>query len=80
MTLAPDLPSFEVPPIAQIGFVVRDMDAALAFYGPLFGPFNVVDFTNRNFLYRGQTADCKLRVAYGWSGALHELRKLGLSP
>ena len=68
MAPIPDFPSLEVPPITQIGFVVRDMDAALAFYGPLFGPFNVVDFTNRNFTYRGQPADCELRVAYGWSG------------
>ena len=27
----------------QVGFVVRDMDAALALYEPLFGPFNLMD-------------------------------------
>ena len=63
--------------------MVRDLDAALAFYGPLFGPFNVVDFTNRNFLFRGRPADCELRVGYGWSGEV-EVELLqpvsGLSP
>ena len=68
MTTTPDLSAFGVPPISQIGIVVRDLDAALAFYGPLFGPFTVVGFTNRNFLFHGRPADCELRVAYGWSG------------
>ena len=28
-----------LPQIAQIGFAVRDLEAAIAFYEPLFGPF-----------------------------------------
>jgi methylmalonyl-CoA/ethylmalonyl-CoA epimerase len=59
---------YGLPPIAQLGFVVPDMAAALAVYGPLFGPFHVMDFTNRDCDFRGRSADCSLRVGYGASG------------
>jgi methylmalonyl-CoA/ethylmalonyl-CoA epimerase len=57
-----------LPPAAQLGFVVRDMDASLKLYAPLFGPMHVVEFENHDFDYRGGKASCELRVAYGWTG------------
>jgi hypothetical protein len=45
--------SLGLPPAAQLGFVVRDMDASLKLYAPLFGPMHVVEFENRDFDYRG---------------------------
>ena len=57
-----------LPQVAQLGFVVPDMQAALPLYEPLFGPFRLVDFHNRACDYRGRTQDVELRVAYGMSG------------
>ena len=60
--------SFGLPSAAQLGFVVRDMDASLKVYAPLFGPMHLVEFENHDFDYRGGKANCELRVAYGWTG------------
>ena len=60
----------ELPPMDQVGYVVRDIDAALAKYGPLFGPFEVFDYSLEGPLYRGVARDCRLRIAYGRSGAI----------
>ena len=57
-----------LPPISQIGFVVRDMDAALLRYTPLYGPFTCLTYVNQGYDFHGEPADCELRVAYGMSG------------
>ncbi|MBK8992525.1 MAG: hypothetical protein IPM40_12920 [Gammaproteobacteria bacterium] len=33
----------DLPPCDQVGFVVRDLQAAMAMYAPLFGPFTTMD-------------------------------------
>ena len=74
MTTAADTASIPaslgLPPADQIGLVVRNLDDAMRLYEPLFGPFEVVEGTVTAAQYRGHTADCHLRCAFGRSGAL----------
>lgn len=66
----PDLKHLGLPAIDQIGFVVRDMDAAVKQYEPLFGPFSRMDAPVEAADYRGQLADCELKLAFARSGEL----------
>ncbi|MBV6424773.1 MAG: hypothetical protein NAOJABEB_02587 [Steroidobacteraceae bacterium] len=59
-----------LPPISQLGHVVRDLEAAMALYEPLYGPFTTMDGTVQGATYRGRTADVKLAMAFGHSGDL----------
>ena len=59
-----------LPPIDQIGFAVADMEAALALYEPLFGPFMLLDVPITGADFRGVPTDCHLQVALGKSGDL----------
>lgn len=58
----------DLPAIDQIGFVVRDLDAAIARYEPMFGPFSRMDGSVRGARYRGRACDVELRLAFGRSG------------
>ena len=60
--------SVELPPIDQVGYVVRDLDATVARYARLFGPFTFMDSPLTGVLYRGTPADVNLRIAYGSVG------------
>jgi methylmalonyl-CoA/ethylmalonyl-CoA epimerase len=57
-----------LPRVAQIGYVVRDLEAAIRLYDPLFGPFRRMDGSVEKARYRGRLADCRLELAFGWSG------------
>lgn len=58
-----------LPPADQIGFVVRDLDAAIAHYNPLFGPFRKVDVGDYPCSYRGQApSSYKANFAFGQIG------------
>lgn len=59
-----------LPPIAQLGHVVRDLRAAMALYEPLYGPFTTMDGSVQEVTYRGRLADAKLALAFGRSGDL----------
>ena len=59
-----------LPPADQIGFVVRDLDAAMALYDPLFGPFSTMDGSVKKAIYRGQPKDLMLNIGFGRSGDL----------
>jgi hypothetical protein len=54
--------------LAQIGFVVPDMDAALAAFQPLYGHFSRARYENQGCDYRGKPTDCTVDVAFGFSG------------
>ena len=43
MNNAPSLNSLGLPPVAQIGFVVRDIEESMAKYGSLYGPWSPLD-------------------------------------
>ena len=57
-----------LPRVAQIGYVVRDLEAAIRLYDPLFGHFKTMDGSVQAARYRGRLADCRLELAFGWSG------------
>jgi hypothetical protein len=61
-------PFTDLPPLAQIGFVVPDMTIALAAFEPLFGRFLKVRYANHAYDYRGRKADCVVDVAFGFTG------------
>ena len=62
--------ALDLPPADQVGFVVRDMEAALALYEPLFGPFSTMDPGPMTYDYRGEQEECDMRLAFGKSGEL----------
>ena len=64
-----NIPSqLELPPVNQVGFVVRDLDKALEAYKPLFGEFVVMDAPNMEWDYRGRPETSSLKIAFGNSG------------
>lgn len=60
----------ELPPIDQVGYVVRNLDATVARYEPLFGPFSFMESPLTGVLYRGKPTDVTLRIAFGSAGNL----------
>ena len=54
--------------VNQVGFVVRDLDKAIAHYEPLFGPFQTMDAPDMEWDYRGRPETSSLRIAFGNSG------------
>jgi hypothetical protein len=62
--------SVELPPIDQVGYVVRDLDETMRRYAHLFGPFRTMDSPLQGVLYRGRRADVDLRIAFGSTGNL----------
>jgi len=60
----------DLPPADQVGFVVKDIEAAIAQYDPLFGPFSTMDAEVDEADYRGRSADARLKLAFGKSGDL----------
>ncbi len=64
------LRELNLPPVEQVGFVVPDLDAALALYEPIFGPFALMDSPLEGCTFRGRSRDCHLRLAFARSGEL----------
>jgi len=62
--------NIELPPIDQVGYVVRDLDETTRRYAALFGPFSFMDSPLSGVLYRGKPADVHLRLAFGTCGNL----------
>jgi catechol 2,3-dioxygenase-like lactoylglutathione lyase family enzyme len=56
--------------IDQVGFVVRDLDAACARYEALFGPWKRAESPLTGVSYRGVPTDVHLRLAFGHAGGL----------
>jgi catechol 2,3-dioxygenase-like lactoylglutathione lyase family enzyme len=57
-----------LPPVDQVGFVVRDLEQAIRCYEPLFGPFVEMDATEMEWNYRGEPAVSSLKLAMAQSG------------
>lgn len=62
------LKTIGLPPLEQVGYVFRDLAAAVKLYDPLFGPFTYMDAVVEGALYRGKPADVSMKVACGKSG------------
>jgi methylmalonyl-CoA/ethylmalonyl-CoA epimerase len=58
----------DLPDLDQVGFVVRNLEQALALYEPLFGPFTTMDPGPMTYDYRGAQEECNMRLAFGKSG------------
>lgn len=59
----PTGPAVDLPPVAQVSYMVRDLDEALPRFSTLFGEFTVIETDNEGSLYRGEPRDARLRVA-----------------
>ncbi len=59
-----------LPPLDQVGYVVRDLDRAIETFSPLFGEFKTMHQELRGTLYRGRVTDVTLRMGFGRSGPL----------
>jgi len=66
----PTLESLGLPPIDQVGFVVRSLEEAEQRYGSLFGPWSRMDGSVEGATYRGRVCDVKLELLFGHSGEL----------
>lgn len=60
----------------QVGFVFKDIDAAIAMYEPVFGPFKRMDSGSYDYDYRGKTEPAELKLAFGKSGDI-EIELIG---
>ena len=62
-----------LPPVDQIGLVVRDLEKTAAFYHSTFGigPFSIVpEVRFEGVILRGQPSNSKIKVAFADSGPL----------
>ncbi|MDG2304131.1 MAG: VOC family protein [Candidatus Binatia bacterium] len=62
--------SLGLPPVDQVGFVVKSLAEARERYEALFGPFTEIDGSVQEAEYRGRIADVKLAILFGRSGDL----------
>ena len=62
--------SLGLPPIDQIGFVVKSVDAAAERYAAMFGPWTRMNGAVEAAHYRGRIADVKLELLFGHAGEL----------
>lgn len=67
---AEGLAELGLPPIDQVGFVVRSLEESRKRYEPLFGPFTEMDGSVAEANYRGEIADAQLQIMFGHSGDL----------
>lgn len=67
-----ELNGVKLPPVEQIGIVVRDLDQAIGYYTSTFGwgPFEIHLSDMKGVIYRGRPTDCKLKLAMARSGPI----------
>jgi catechol 2,3-dioxygenase-like lactoylglutathione lyase family enzyme len=63
-------PAVRLPPVEQIGIVVRDADLAARFFTSTFGwgPFKISEVEMKGFTYGDRTGNCRLKMAFARSG------------
>ncbi len=66
----PTLASLGLPPIDQVGFVVKSLTEAEQRYGALFGPWTRMNGSVQGATYRGRVCDAELELLFGHSGDL----------
>ncbi|MBM3132011.1 MAG: hypothetical protein FJZ95_03125 [Chloroflexi bacterium] len=61
-----------LPPVEQIGIVVKDIEKAVEYYTSTFGwgPFTIQEHAMKGPLYRGKPTDCRLKLAIARSGTI----------
>ena len=60
--------ALDLPPMDQVGFVVKNLEDAIAAYEPMFGPFTTMNPGEMEFDYRGAVEKSEIRLAFGRSG------------
>jgi methylmalonyl-CoA/ethylmalonyl-CoA epimerase len=65
-------PKLRLPPVEQVGIVVKDVDATTEFFSSVFGwgPWGVVELDMKGCLYRGESCDARLKIAFAQSGSI----------
>jgi len=60
----------KMPPVEQVGIVVKDVEQAVEYYSAVFGwgPFSISEFEIKGCLLRGKPSDCRLKLAMAQSG------------
>ncbi len=61
---------FDLGAVDQVGYVVPDLETAIACFEPLFGACTRLDADTKGTLFRGQPSDVKLRMAFFRSGPI----------
>jgi methylmalonyl-CoA/ethylmalonyl-CoA epimerase len=66
------MPVVKLPPVEQIGIVVKDLDRAVEFYSSVFGwgPFQIREVEMKGFTYRNRQDNCRLKMALARSGPI----------
>ncbi len=61
-----------LPPVYQIGIVVRDIEKAAEYYTSTFGigPFSIIDVDMEGVLLRGKPISTKIKAAFAQSGPI----------
>ena len=59
-----------LPSIDQVGYVVRDLERAIATFGAVFGPFHTMVSELHGTNHRGRSSDVTLKMGFGRSGPL----------
>jgi methylmalonyl-CoA/ethylmalonyl-CoA epimerase len=63
--------ALDLPACCQVGFVVDDLEAAIARYELLFGPFEIVEYGRiEGALFRGESSPYEIRIGVGYTGDL----------
>ncbi|MEM8497691.1 MAG: VOC family protein [Pseudomonadota bacterium] len=62
--------ALNLPPMDQVGFVFKDIEAAIEKYEPLFGPFKRMDPGPYDYVFRGQSEPAEVKLAFGKSGEI----------
>ena len=57
-----------LPPVNQLGYVVRDLEQAIRLYEPVFGNFETLDAFDLEWEYRGRPETSSIKVAVAKSG------------
>lgn len=57
-----------LPPVNQIGFVVKNLDEAIKLYQPIFGQFTTMESADMEWNYRGTPETSTLKIGFGQSG------------
>ncbi len=68
-TDAASLATLGLPPIDQVGFVVKSLADAEDRYTALFGPFTRMDGSVKDATYRGRSCDVALGILFSARGS-----------
>jgi methylmalonyl-CoA/ethylmalonyl-CoA epimerase len=65
-------PKLELPPADQIGIVVKDVEKTTEFFRSVFGwgPWGILELDMKDCMYRGESCDARLKIAFAQSGSV----------